>query len=418
MNLFVIIVLLILLGLQTLVYFTFINYWKTTKYFKPYHRWIALAPFVIFYLSIIIINLVWGRTFDPPQWFRTFAMNPFYIWMGATFFISLWLLAGKIIKLPFRIPVWIAKIFRPLREKINRFNGRKEIKAISRSRRKFVRYATMGISAYAFGAATYGLIKHDAYRIEYKDILIKDLPAELKGTTITLICDIHAGQYITEEEMREYADVVNGLGSDIICIPGDFVNFEVKDIHSLTRAFRDLKAKHGIYGTLGNHDFFQDVEYVSKGILNESPIQLLRNQFNRITINGKDLFMMGVDDTRDSGAEMNAVVKYYDVVESAAAADPSFSTSPKILLCHKPYAFDTFAAKNIDLLLAGHTHGGQVVPVKFGNFSLSFAASVSKYIDGLYTIGKSNMYVSRGIGSVGLPIRINCPPEITKITLV
>jgi len=87
-------------------------------------------------------------------------------------------------------------------------------------------------------------------------------------------------------------------------------------------------------------------------------------------------------------------------------------------LCHKPYAFDEIAKRDFDLILAGHTHGGQVVPFKYGNINISFAALVSKYIEGLYKIGKSNMYVSRGIGSVGLPIRVNCPPEITKITLL
>ena len=76
------------------------------------------------------------------------------------------------------------------------------------------------------------------------------------------------------------------------------------------------------------------------------------------------------------------------------------------------------AKRDLDLVLAGHTHGGQVVPFKFGNFNLSFAAFVSKYISGYYNIGKANMYISRGIGTVGLPIRLNCPPEITKITLV
>jgi predicted MPP superfamily phosphohydrolase len=72
----------------------------------------------------------------------------------------------------------------------------------------------------------------------------------------------------------------------------------------------------------------------------------------------------------------------------------------------------------MDLVLAGHTHGGQVVPLKLGKFNLSFAGFVSKYIEGYYSIGKSNMYISRGIGTVAVPIRINCPPEITKITLV
>ncbi len=409
----------ILLGLQTLVYFTFINYWKTTKFYKPSHRWIVLIPFAVFNVSFIIISIVWGRNFAPPEWFKIIALYPFYVWIAATFFISLWLLIGKIIKLPFQIPVWIAKIFRPMRNKIKALKEKKAVKTVDLSRRKFVRYATMGISTYAFAGAAYGMMKHDSYEIDYKDIKIDNLPPELKGTTITLLSDIHAGQYMNEEEMRDYCDVVNSLGSDIICIPGDFVNYESRDIHMLTSGFRDMKAKYGVYGSLGNHDFFQNPDYVSKALLNESPVQLLRNEHRVININGKELYMLGIDDTQSSGARMDEVLKYYGAMdEFLKTNDPKFNTSPKVLLCHKPYGFDTLAKKDIDLILSGHTHGGQVVPVKFGNFNLSFAATVSKYIEGLYKIGKSNMYVSRGIGSVGLPIRINCPPEITKITLV
>lgn len=409
----------ILIGLQSLVYFTFINYWKTTRFYKPSHRWWILAPFLLFNLSFLTVSLVLGRNFSPPDWFKIAGLYPFYVWMAATFFISLWLLIGKIIKLPFQIPVWIAKIFRPMREKINRFKQKKSVKTVDLSRRKFVRYATMGISTYAFAGATYGMLKHDSYEIDYKQIAIENLPPELRGTTITLLSDIHAGQYMNEKEMREYADVINSLNSDIVCIPGDFVNFESRDIHMLTRAFRDVKAKHGIYGSLGNHDFFQDADYVAKALNNESPIQLLRNEHRVLKINGKELYMMGIDDTQSSGARMDEVLKYYGAMdEYLKKNETAFSTAPKVLLCHKPYGFDTLASKEIDLVLSGHTHGGQVVPVKFGTFNLSFAATVSKYIEGIYKIGKSNMYVSRGIGSVGLPIRINCPPEITKITLV
>lgn len=409
----------ILLGLQTLVYFTFINYWKTTKFYKPVHRWWVLAPFLVFNISFIAISVIWGRKFTPPEWFRIVALYPFYVWIAATFFISLWLLIGKIIKLPFQIPIWIAKIFKPLRRKINSVKEKKAVRTVDLSRRKFVRYATMGISTYAFAGATYGMIKHDSYEIDYKNITIENLPPELRGTTITLLSDIHAGQYMNEKEMREYADVINSLESDIVCIPGDFVNFESKDIHMLTSAFRDVKAKHGIYGSLGNHDFFQDADYVAKALNNESPIQLLRNEHRVINIKGKELYMLGIDDTQSSGARMEEVLKYYGAMdEYLMNNDPKFKNSPKVLLCHKPYGFDTLATRNIDLVLSGHTHGGQVVPIKFGTFNLSFAATVSKYIEGIYKIGKSNMYVSRGIGSVGLPIRINCPPEITKITLV
>ena len=410
---------LVIIGLQVLVYFTFINYLKTTRIYKPSHRWWALVPFVLFNVSFIVINLTWGRNFAPPLWFKYAGVYPFYIWMAATFFISLWVLIGKLIKLPFKIPVWIAKLIKPLRKKINDWKEHKTIRQVDLSRRKFVRYVTMGVSTYAFGGAAYGMIRHDAYRIEHKDIKIANLPDELKGTTITLISDIHAGQYMDERDMREYAEIVNEMNSDIICIPGDFVNFDVRDIHPLAKAFRDMKAKYGVFGSLGNHDFFQDAEYVAKGIVNESPVTLLRNDAKKITINGKDLYIIGVDDTRGAGAHMTAVINYYESVENnLKASDPNFNNAPKVLLCHKPYGFDALAQKEIDLVLAGHTHGGQVVPIKLGNFNLSFAATVSKYIEGLYKIGKSNMYVSRGIGTVGLPIRINCPPEITKIKLV
>lgn len=408
----------LIIALQGLVYYSFVKYLKTTRFYKPSYRWWALVPFVLFNGSFILISQIFGRGFIPPDWFRYGAMYPFYIWMAATFFISVWLLIGKVIKLPFQIPVWLLKLIKPVREKMNSFKNKQAVQKVNHSRRKFVRYATMGVSAYAFGGAAYGMINHDSYKIEYKDITIENLPPELKGTTITLISDIHSGQYMNEKDMREYTDVINELASDIICIPGDFVNFDVKEVHPMTRAFRDLKAKHGVYGSLGNHDFFMNADYVAKAIGEESPIQVLRNDYRKITINGKDIFIMGVDDTRGGGAHMDAVIKYYDDTENKRKQTESNLSAPKILLCHKPYGFDALAQKDVDLVLAGHTHGGQVVPVKFGTFNMSFAATVSKYIEGLYTIGKSKMYVSRGIGTVGLPIRLHCPPEVTVIKLV
>jgi predicted MPP superfamily phosphohydrolase len=87
------------------------------------------------------------------------------------------------------------------------------------------------------------------------------------------------------------------------------------------------------------------------------------------------------------------------------------------MLCHKPYIFNNIADKNLDLIVSGHTHGGQIVFVKLGDFNLSIAASISKYVSGYYREGNSQMYVSRGIGTVALPIRLNCPPEITMLTL-
>jgi len=413
--------LLILLLLQALVYFTFRGYLRTTKLYKPGYEYWALIPFLLFNIPFIVINLVWGRHFAPPEWFKQAAMMPFFVWQGATFFIALWILIGKLIKYIIKLPVILLKIIKPIREKIKSLYNKKPVQTVDLTRRKFVRYSTMAFSAYAFGGSAYGVFKHDSYELSKKDIMIDNLPPSLKGLTITLLSDIHSGSYMDERDMRKYSEIVNELKSDIICIPGDFVNFQREDVHPLTQSFRDLNAKHGIYGTLGNHDFFQDGDYVGKAINNESPVQLLRNQHRKINVNGTDLFILGVDDTVTSGNAQNAVVMDYIVRmnEYLLINEPTYKDAPKILLCHKPYPFDEIAALNIfDLTLSGHTHGGQVVPFKFGNFNMSFAATVSKYIEGHYKTGKSNMYVSRGIGTVGLPIRINCPPEVTQITLV
>jgi len=410
----------ILILFQGFIYYEFLKYVKTFKSYKPYYAYLAALPFVLFVLPFVIISLFWGGHFEPPAWFRASFMSAFYIWMAATVFIFQWLLIGKLIKLPFQIPVWILKIFKPTREKISNVKEKKSVKKIDYSRRQFVKYATFAASTYAFVGATYGLITHDEYEVDYKDIKIDNLPPELKGLTITLLSDIHAGLYMGENEMRKYADAVNDLHSDIICIPGDFVNSLSDDAKYVASAFRDLHAKYGVYGSLGNHDFFQNPEHVTEILNNESPIQVLRNGHKKLTIKGKDLYILCVDDTISSGAGMNKIV--LDYIDGMGAYlrknEQTYEASPKVLLCHKPYAFDDISQRDFDLVLSGHTHGGQVVPFKYGEVNVSLAALVSKYIEGHYKIGKVNMYVSRGIGTVALPIRLNCPPEITKITLV
>jgi uncharacterized protein len=411
---------LIVLLLQAFVYFRFIKYLKTTKYYKPSFKYIVLIPFIVFNLSFIIVSVAFGRNFNPPDWFKFIGLYPFYIWEAATMFIGVILFIGWIIKLPFIIISWILKLIKPIRKKVEIIKQKPAVQKINLSRRRFLRTATFAVSAYAFSGAAYGIIRHNSYRIEEVEIKINNLPPELKGLTVTLISDIHAGQYMTEDDMHEYADVINELNSDIVIIPGDFVNYQPEDINHFTKAFRDVKAKHGIYGSLGNHDYFVNSEYVASALINESPVKLLRNDFTKVNINGKDLIILGVEDTRDAGIQMNKKIMGYidSTINAAKTASPDYSSTPKILLCHKPYAFDDISKREVDLMLSGHTHGGQVVPVKIGNFNMSFAALVSKYIDGLYTIGNKKMYVSRGIGSVGLPIRLNCPPEITRIKLV
>ena len=182
----------------------------------------------------------------------------------------------------------------------------------------------------------------------------------------------------------------------------------IEEVYPFAEAFEGLKAPYGVYGVLGNHDFYtRDVNTVVKEV-NGCGIKLLRNENVTIQKNGSYFHLVGVDDigTHDQ-ADMAMTYALRGINDQV----------PKILMCHRPYFFDVAESKGIALTLSGHTHGGQIVFFKMGSTIIAPARIASPYVSGLYTINESNMYVNRGLGTVGIPVRLNCPPEITKITL-
>ncbi|MCX6160421.1 MAG: metallophosphoesterase [Ignavibacteriae bacterium] len=226
-----------------------------------------------------------------------------------------------------------------LRERYNEIVKRKDIVTFNESRRKFITASAAAVSGYAFIGAGIGAIQKDNYQIIEKDITIKNLPAELRGINIILFSDIHSGPYMNEDMMREYTNVINGMNPDLILIPGDMTNSQKTEVIPFTKAFRDLKSKYGIYGTLGNHDYFNDANYIADAIINESPVKMLRNNSATVEIKGKFINILGIEDTRDSGVNNNALlVKYAD--EALNTLNKNHTANPNILLCHKPYVFD------------------------------------------------------------------------------
>ena len=307
---------------------------------------------------------------------------------------------------------------------MNTLKKKKKIVKFDESRRKFITASTAIVSSYAFIGASVGAIEKDNYKIEERTIKIPGLPAEQKGTTMVLISDVHSGPFMDTGLMSEYVDVINSLNPDLIFLPGDMTNSKREEAAPFAKSFRNLKSKYGVYATFGNHDYFSDVNYIGDVVKNETAIKILRNDALLIDVNGKPFSIMGTEDTRDSGGKSNPTIAKY-ITQTVQTASNLFdekkidsSTVPKIILVHKPYIFDEVSDLNFDMMLSGHTHGGQVVFFKFGDINLSIAATVHKYISGLYQNEGKYLYVSRGIGTVGLPLRFNCPPEITKFTLV
>ncbi|MCB0723868.1 MAG: metallophosphoesterase [Ignavibacteriae bacterium] len=395
---------------------TLIRYLKGNKRLPgKYETLLAFTPITVF-LAPIIVAFFDEKLFELPR----LILIPICILYSLLFITGLHVLIRQLFTAPFSIVDFLMSRFEKGRERLKSFKRKREKVKFDSSRRRFISASAAAVSGYVFVSAGAGVVGKDDYEIVRKTITIKNLPENLKGTTISLVSDIHSGPYMKLDTMRDYCSVINSLKSDIILIPGDMTSSEKVEIAPFVNAFRDLRAEHGVYATLGNHDYLSQPDYIADAISADTPIRMLRNDALVINKNGEKFCLLGMEDTKESMVEDWDVLNGYldKTIDKARYHFDSYSTMPKVLLCHKPYFFRDMSQKGIDLILSGHTHGGQVVLAKFGSLNISMASTVSEYVSGLYSANGSQMYVSRGIGSSSIPLRLNCPPEITQITLV
>ncbi len=409
-------ILIRLIGFVILFLIQFYFYMRITQYARNrYRRYPKLyhlvkIPFVLFNLPLLYLAIARPQIGSFSEWSMYLGVYPFYVWHGAFFFIFIVLFVAELVRLPVRIGIWITSTIPAFRRKLSRWKEQPEYLRFDRSRRLVLKAGLYGLSAYAFGASAYGLLEQDEVEVNERTIPIKDLPEGLRGFSIAFICDVHSGIFMSKKKMLEYAELVNGLQADLIVIPGDFVTSRLHEIYPFVEAFSQLTAPYGVYGCLGNHEFFADRSGdLLTNELEQGGIRILRNESARISVNGASLDLIGVDDIRRSMSAETVVDRSLRQVRN---------DTPKVLLCHKPYFFETIASRNIDLTLAGHTHGGQIVFAQLGQTYIAPASLATQYVHGLYERGNSKMYVTRGVGVIGVPFRVNCPPEITKIVLV
>jgi uncharacterized protein len=164
-----------------------------------------------------------------------------------------------------------------------------------------------------------------------------------------------------------------------------------------------LKARDGVFACLGNHDYWVGAQRVTEA-LQAAGVEVLRNEARKLSLKGATLNVAGVDDPWRGHADFDRAL---------SMSDPN---APTIMLCHQPDLFPAVVQRNIDLTLAGHYHGGQV-KLRFLGMAVSPAHLVSEFVEGLYVQGQAQLYVSRGIGITGPPVRLNAPPEITLLHL-
>jgi predicted MPP superfamily phosphohydrolase len=281
------------------------------------------------------------------------------------------------------------------------------IPVLDLSRRRFLQMALLAAASMPFGVSAYGAVAAITRKmIERVVVPISDLPPQLDGLTIVHMSDVHSGIFMPEERMAAYVKLANTLSPDVVALTGDFVATNNEQVAPFIRAMSGLKARYGIFGCLGNHDIFTRSEQkLTQGFRN-SGFKLLRNQNEVIEIDGTRLNIIGVD----------YVGRRFGVSRLDDALRGISLDGTTVLLCHAPNPFPDAAKAGIDLMLAGHTHGGQIA-LNLGDLMITPARLATMFVAGLFKIDQSHLYVNRGLGTTGPPIRINAPPEITHITL-
>jgi hypothetical protein len=406
---FIVIVPLLLLGLQFFLFVKLRIWIKEQLGGRRLFLRITACAFLLFNLAFVATIVVRPSARDFPLWFKYAGMYPFLIWHASSFFLGLIFALWHLIARLLTVGRKVLQLIPPVNRASQHIRSMPHYDSFNASRRTFLRRSALGLTGITVAGTSYGMFigRHD-YELTREEFPIKGLPSEFDGFTIGLISDVHSGAFMLTGEMREYVKIVNDLDTDLIAVPGDFVNGRVDEVFPFVDAFSELRAPYGAYGVLGNHDFYSgDHERIAKEVT-AAGIRVLRDENLEIIRNGSRLTLVGVDDV---GWQNRAPVQLDKALTTAS------DHHTRILLCHRPYYLGQAASRNVSLVLSGHTHGGQIVFGKFGNTLLTPAAFVSSYVWGKYSVGATQMYVSRGIGTVGLPVRIHCPPEVTKITL-
>jgi predicted MPP superfamily phosphohydrolase len=279
---------------------------------------------------------------------------------------------------------------------------------IPATRRQFLRAAAAaGVVAIAGDAI---LLAPNRPRIVRQDFFLPRWPERMNGFTVAVLSDFHYDPHFSIHPLRAAIAMVSRLHPDLIALTGDFVSVPLVGddqkaafaAEPCARLLRQMTAPHGLWAVMGNHDDGTDPEHVTRALQAEN-IRVLANHSEPIEQDGARFWLAGVNDVMSGTADLSKTIR---VVPAGEAV---------VLLAHEPDFADEAAQYPIDLQLSGHSHGGQIrIPFLPPLYLPELA---KKYVWGTYHVGPLMLHTSAGLGTVGVPMRLNCPPEITLLTL-
>ena len=341
------------------------------------------------------------------KWLRIYGRAGVFVWFVA--------------KLPIAGVLLIDDLRRFLSWGINYFAGEARFNP---SRSRFMAKAALIMGGIPFSMLTYGMVRNGfRYRLIEEEVPIQGLPQELAGLKVVQISDMHSGSWTDNAPLQRAVDLINEQEADIVCFTGDIVNNLAREMHPFIPTFKQIRAKYGVYSIMGNHDYGDYHRYNTPGgyernreefyqVHRDLGWDLLLNENRLLDINGQQLALIGVEN-------WSAIPRFPRKGDLAKAYEGSQQAAARILLSHDPTHWEAQVQDypDIDLMLAGHTHGFQF-GIEIPGFRWSPAQFMYKQWAGLYKKGRQHLYVNRGLGFLGYPGRVGILPEVTLLRLV
>jgi predicted MPP superfamily phosphohydrolase len=281
----------------------------------------------------------------------------------------------------------------------------RRVPQFSSERRGFIRAAGAAFVTAPFAVMGFGiLVQRKDFRLREVRVPIANLPKDLDGLRIAQLSDIHLSPFLSEQELAHAVSMANEVKPHLAVVTGDLITAAGDPLDACLRQLAKLRAEAGTLGCLGNHEIYARVEDEATRKGAQAGISFLRQQSRKLRFGNSILNVTGVDYQRMGGEYLKGAEQW--IVPGAT----------NILLSHNPDVFDVAAGQGWDLTISGHTHGGQVT-VEILNQSLNAARFFTPYVYGLYRKGSSSIFVTRGVGTVGVPARVGAPPEVALIRL-
>lgn len=380
----------IFLGVGTLViggwhYYLWMRLVRDTALVAP---WRAVATAAIVGFAVMLpLTMAVGRSL-PSAFARPLAFFAFS-WMGLAFLLFFLLLIGDLGRFFLWFTEWVREVEPPDPAR----------------RTTLARIVASAAALFGVGAGAAGIVIAFEPRLERVRIPLSRLPESLSGLRIVQLSDIHVGNTVQLAFIEKLVERVNALDPDVIAITGDLVDGSVDDLGPHVAPLSQLRARHGVFFVTGNHEYYSGaVAWVAH--LTSLGIRVLRNERVRIGDDRGWIDLGGVDDFNAHGL---APGHGHDIAAASAGRERDV---PYVLLAHQPRSIFEAVKHGVDLQLSGHTHGGQLVPWNlFVRLQQPFVAGLARHQDTL-------VYVNRGTGFWGPPMRVGVPGEITEITLV